>query len=352
MRLKAVAATAAATSLMSFSALADAVDDYLQLQMQERRIPGLSVAIVQGGRTVKARGYGFANLEHRIPARAETVYEIGSITKQFTAALVMMLVEEGKLRLDDRLSQHLEGVPASWRLMNVRHLLTHTSGLKNYTGLEGFEVRRKLTAPQFIKILAAQPLQSAPGEKYAYCNSAYNLLGYLIERQMGQSYWQALQARILKPLGMTNSRPRDLRAVIPHRAAGYEWDQGAWVNRDSDLTDVFSAGALVSTVLDLVKWNHALNSTNLLSDASLAQMWTPAVLNHGQPLTYGLGFGVDTHKGRKNIGHSGSTSGFSASLQRFPDDRLAVIVLCNLDEQGLATKLALAVADRYLPARR
>jgi D-alanyl-D-alanine carboxypeptidase len=333
---------------LAIPARADKVDDYLAAQMQRRQIPGVALAVIRDGKTIKAQGYGVASLELREPVTPETVFEIGSLTKQFTAACVMLLVEQGKVGLDDSIGKYLE-VPESWKGITVRHLLAHTSGIKNYTNLPGFEASRPLSPLEFIRKLSAYPLASAPGEAFAYCNSGYNLLGFIIEKVTGQSYWQFLRERIFDPLGMASSRSRDQKAVILNRAAGYEKENGKLVNRDSDLTDVFSGGAIVSTVLDLAKWNAAVDSAKLLPRSHWEQMWTPFKLNSGRLSLYGFGWRVDDYKGRRNIGHSGSTSGFSASLQRFPDDKLALIVLCNSGEQNIATTLVRGVADLYFP---
>jgi D-alanyl-D-alanine carboxypeptidase len=326
---------------------ADTTDDYISSEMERRRIPGLCLAVVRDGKVVKERGYGFANLELKAPVTTNTVFEIGSITKQFTAAVVMLLVAEGKVALDDAIESHLKDLPETWRGITIRQLLTHTSGLKNYTGLDGFEVRRKLDRDAFMRELAKEPLDFPRGEKFSYCNSGYNLLGYIIEHKTGTSYWAVLRERILSPLRMDKTRDRDPRTIIANRAAGYELAKDDLVNRDSDLTDVFAAGAMVSTVGDLVKWNAALDGDALLSRKSRDEMWTAINLNNGTPYPYGLGWRLDDYSGRPNVGHSGSTSGFSASLQRFPQERLTVILLCNLGEQGVATKLARGVADLY-----
>jgi D-alanyl-D-alanine carboxypeptidase len=329
------------------SARADKVDDYVAEQMQQRHVPGLCLAVVQEGRPVAEKGYGRANLELNTPVTTNTVFEIGSITKQFTAALVMMLADERRVALDDPIEQHLKDTPEIWQGMTIRHLLTHTSGLKSYTGLDGFEVRRKLDYEAFARELAKEPLEFKPGERFSYCNSGYNLLGYLIEQKSGTSYWALLRERILVPLSMKHTRDRDTKSVIANRAAGYELQAGELVNRDSDLTDVFAAGAMVSTVPDLVKWNAALDAGVLLSTDNLKQMWTPVTLNNGKEYPYGFGWRVQDDNDRHNIGHSGSTSGFSASLQRFPREHLAVIVLCNLGQQDVATKIARGVAELY-----
>ena len=328
----------------------DRVDDFVKAQMEQRRIPGLVLAIVKNGNAIKHDAYGVANLELKAPARKETAFEIGSVTKQFTAALVLLLIEDGKLSLDDKVTRFFDNAPAAWRDITVRHLLTHTSGLKNYTGLSGFEVTKKLDAQKFVAALGVQPLESKPGEAFKYCNSGYNLAGYIIEKVTGRTYWDVLRARILEPLDMKVTTRRDLEPIIPNRADGYELKDGKWINRDSNLTDVFAAGAMVSTVGDLLKWNASLDNGNLLPEKLRASLWSGVPLNNGAKHPYGLGWRLDDHKGRRTIWHSGSTSGFTASLLRFPDEKLAIIVLCNLGDQGTATHVAKGIADLFGPS--
>jgi CubicO group peptidase (beta-lactamase class C family) len=327
-------------------ARADQVDNYLRSQMQQHRIPGLTLKIVRHGQTIKTAAYGQANLELNVPAKPETVFEIGSITKQFTAAGILLLAQEGKLSVDDRISKHLKGTPAAWANVTIRHLLTHTSGMKNYTTLDGYEVRQHLTQAQFIHLIGQEPMEFQPGDSWKYCNTGFNLLGYIIENVSGQNYWDFLSQRIFQPLGMTATTNRLPSLIIPNRAAGYEQTNRMWINRNYDLTEVFSAGAIVSTVGDLAKWNAALETDRLLNAASKEQMWTPAKLNDGTPQKYGFGWFLDTVEGHKNIGHGGLTAGFSASIQRFPDDGLAVIILTNTDEE-IATILAKKVATFF-----
>jgi CubicO group peptidase (beta-lactamase class C family) len=334
------------------SVRADEIDDSVKAQMDRRHIPGLALAVVREGKMMRAHGYGWADLELNVAVTTETVFEIGSITKQFTAVAILMLVEEGKLGLDENIRRYLDGLPEAWNNITVRHLLTHTSGLKSYNNLRGFEASKHLNCEQFIKALSEFPLDFPPGESWSYCNSGYNLLGFIIEKASGQSYWQFLDRRIFRPLGMTNSQSRDLRTIIPNRASGYEMEKERWINRDSDLTDVFAAGAIVSTVLDLAKWEAALDSRRLLKRSSFDQMWTPVRLNSGKTYPYGFGWRLDDDRAHKNIGHSGSTSGFSSSLQRFPDDKLTVIVLCNSGEQGVASAVAREVAAMSIPGLR
>lgn len=336
--------------LASFVSSADTVDDYIQAEMNQRRIPGIALSVVQNGKPVKTAAYGLANLELNAPVKLETVFEIGSITKQFTAAAILLLQQDGKVSVEDLICRHLQNLPNAWSNITVRHLLTHTSGIKSYTGLNGFELTRHLSQEQFIKALGAHPLEFQPGDSWKYSNSGYNLLGYIVENVSGKPYWDFLDQRIFRPLGMTATTDRRPSSIILNRADGYEQTNHIHINRDYDITDVFSAGAIVSSVLDLVKWNTALDTDIILKSETKERMWTSAVLNNSKPARYGFGWSIDAFEGHKNIGHGGSTSGFSASIQRFPDDKLAVIVLTNTDEQ-IASTLARKIASFYLVAK-
>lgn len=333
-------------------ARADKVDDYVQAQMQARRIPGLSLAVVRDGKIVKAQSYGLASVELNAPATKESVFEIGSITKQFTVAAIMLLVEGGKVGLDDKINTYLTDLrpPQSWSAVTVRNLLTHTSGIKTYTGLSGFEFSKHLKHEEFVKALSAFPLDFQPGEKWSYSNSGYNLLGFIIEKASGKRYWEFMRERIFQPLGMNATRDRDPVPVISNRAAGYEWKNNSWENRDADLTDVFSAGAIVSTVPDLAKWNAALDTERVLKRSSLDQIWTPMRLNDGKIYPYGFGWDIDAVTGHHIISHGGQTAGFSASIARYTDDKLTVIVLCNLGDIGVAGKVRQGIAKLYVPS--
>ena len=338
------------SSLGSGVSQGDSVDDYIQQQMAQRRIPGVALTVIQAGHRVKTGVYGFADLEHRVPVSEETVFEIGSVTKQLTAAGILLLQQEGKLSVDDKISKHLADSPASWTDVTVWHLLTHTSGIKSYTGLPGFELTKHLTQQQFLDAFRDRTLNFAPGESWNYSNTGYSLLGYIIENASGRTYWDFMHAKIFGPLKMNATTNREPAVIISHRAHGYERTNGVWINRDYDLTDVFAAGAVVSTIGDLAKWNAALDRDDLLHVDTKVAMWTPATVAQGRLTKYGLGWNIDEVDGRKNIGHGGSTSGFSASLQRYPEEQLAVIVLTNTDEQ-IATTLARKLATFYFKNR-
>jgi CubicO group peptidase (beta-lactamase class C family) len=336
--------------LLTTFARADEVDNFVRAQLAERHIPGAAIAVIKNGRLVKGEGYGLASVEFNAPATKETVFEIGSVSKQMTAAAIMLLVEEGKINLDEKISKYLPATPDAWKNVSVRNLLTHTSGIKSYTGLPGFELTKRLSRDDFIKTLALQPLEFETGARYQYSNSGYNLLGFIIETISGKSYWDFMRERIFKPLGMNATADRDPKYIIPRRATGYEWENGALVGRDYDLTDVFSAGAIVSTVEDLAKWDAAWRNDTLLKKASRTQAWTPATLNDGKPYPYGFGWRISEVRGHRLVAHSGQTAGFGANISRYVDDDLTVIALTNLGEIGMGTVLANGIAKIYIPA--
>jgi D-alanyl-D-alanine carboxypeptidase len=332
--------------LASPVARADRVDDYVKSKMDQRRIPGVALVIVKNGKPIKTAAYGLANLELNVPVKPETVFEIGSITKQFTAAGILLLAQEGKLSVDDKIGARLANIPDAWTNVTIRHLLTHTSGIKSYTGLDGFQLTKRLTQSQFIRAIGRQPMEFAPGQSWKYCNTGFSLLGYIIENVSGKNYWDFMSERIFQPLGMNATTNRLPGLIIPNRASGYEQTNQVHINRDYDLTEVFSAGAIASTVDDLAKWNASLDGETILTATSKEQMWTPAKLDDDKPTKYGFGWYVDKVEGHMNIGHGGSTSGFSATIQRFPDDKLAIIILTNTDE-SVATPMAKKIATFF-----
>jgi len=331
------------------SAPADEVDTYLKEQMSKGHIPGLAVAVIQGGKLVKAGTYGYADLEFEVGVGRDTVFEVGAITKQFTAVGILKLVESGRLSLDDKLASRLTNTPAAWNNITIRHLLNHTSGIKSFTDVTNrFRLTDHLKQDQFIREIGSCPLEFPPGERYKYGNTGFVLLGYIIEDVTGTNYWDWMRKEIFLPLGMTATGDRNPARLIPQRAHGYEKNNaGGLDNRDSDLTDLFSTGAMVTSLSDLVRWDEALRKGRILSVESRGQMWTPTKLTDGTIKHYGLGWGVAT-SGRANVGHSGYTSGFSSSFQVYPDDQFTIIVLCNLGEESLATILADNLAKFYL----
>lgn len=354
LRHKPAIAAAFSTLLLvpSSGVRADKVDDLVREYLTKYRVPAASVAVVQNGKIVKSQGYGMANVELSVPATDKTVYELGSITKQFTAVAIITLVEAGKLTVDEAVANILPDLPTSWSGVTVRHLLTHTSGIKSYTSLPNFmELTRKdVSHDEVIKSVADQPLEFKPGEKWNYSNTGYFLLGMVVEKLSGKSYGDYLQEKIFGPLGMTSTRVNDLGAIIPNRACGYtrKGDE-VRVAPAISMTWPFSAGVLISTVTDLAKWDAAVGTDKLLKKSSWDMIWTPVKLNGGATHPYGFGWGVDRESGHKMIGHGGGIPGFTTDMARYPDDGLAVVVLTNSDG-GNPASLRKAIAREFVPA--
>lgn len=327
----------------------DQVDDFVTRLLEKKQIPGLALLVVQDGRIVKERGYGFANLEHKVPVIPETVFQSGSMGKQFTATAVMILVEEGKVSLEDRVSKYLGKVPGKWKDITVRNLLTHTSGLGDYP--EDFDFRKDLTEDEEFEIIKKQPLLFHPGEKWSYSNLGYVTLGILIHKISGKFYGDFLQERVFQPLGMTSTRVISEADLVPNRAAGYEVVKGQIKNQEwvSPALNTTADGSLYFNIVDLARWDEALYTEKLLKKTSLDQMWTPVKLNNGSSYPYGFGWGFAKAGGHRLIEHGGSWQGFRSQICRYVDDRLTVVVLANSAEAD-PSFVAHYVAGVYLPA--
>lgn len=311
------------------------VHELIRVNMDEHRIPALSLAVVQQGEPLILEGYGIANLEHNAPATAATLYEIASCTKQFVATAIMLLVEEGKLSLDDPISRYFDDAPAIWQSITLRHLLTHSSGIVR-DGLADYwltpaAIHLDYDYPQMYSIIAGRELDFSTGDKSTYSNSGYFLLGLIIEKLTGQTLNEMLTARIFAPLGMDATRINDPLAVLPHRASGYgPAEGGGWFKPPYiGLRHHFANGGLVSTVADLAKWDAALYGEQVLPQARLQEMWTPFVLNDGTSSDRGLGWVISDFEGHRQIHHGGLLPGFASNISRFVDDGVTVIVLTN-----------------------
>jgi D-alanyl-D-alanine carboxypeptidase len=320
---------AAATSL---EAQADAV---VAAAMKDRSIPAVSIAIARGGRTLIAKGYGLANVELDVRASPSTVYRIGSLTKQFTAAAIMRLVEAGKIGLDDPIEKYLPDYPVGGRRITIRHLLTHASGIKSYTGLGPKfwdNSRLDYSHDKLMALFKDEPPDFQPGEKYLYNNSGYYLLGVIIEKVTGESYGVHMKKTLFDPLGLHSTMYCDNEPIVKQRAAGYQVTLDVVQNAAPlSMKPPFSAGALCSSVTDLVAWTSALMNGKVVSRASLDQMITPAKLTDGKPTTYGFGLGIGDGAGDKRaISHGGGINGFASYMTYLPDREIVVVVLTNL----------------------
>jgi CubicO group peptidase (beta-lactamase class C family) len=264
----------------------------------------------------------------------------------------MMLVEQHKISLDDKITKYLSGLPEVWKEITVRQLLTHTSGIKNVNSLPDFAQLRMTPCSQerFVKMLAEFPLQFASGTKWAYCNTGYQLLGWIIEKQSGSPYATFLQQRIFTPLDMRATQVNDLEKIIKNRASGYMFQQGTHKNAGYvDMSWPFSAGAIVSTVVDLAKWNMALDEKKLLKPSSFREMWTPVRLSNGQTHGYGFGWWLGEANGHPTLLHGGIGVGFRCFVELYPQDHLTVIVLTNLNP-CTPRSIAEQVAALYEPS--
>jgi D-alanyl-D-alanine carboxypeptidase len=299
----------------------------------------------------QSKGYGKASLELDAPATATTLYGLGSISKQFTATAIMLLVEDGKLGLDDRVTNYFGWLPKEWGEVTVRHLLTHTSGFREQQWKDGIiEFDRFEHDQEEVVKTAFGPVLARPGAKFAYSNVGYRLLGMLIEKGSGQSYWDFPEHRIFRPIGMKATRNSNPQRIIPNRARGYGLTGGRHVNREPvTASAAFSQGALISSVLDMVKWDAALGSERLLKKTSLDQMWTPVRLNDGTTHNYGFGWYLRPVPGHRTVAHGGGLPGFSTFIWRFIDDKLTVVVLSNCETADTGRN-ALRVAGFYVPA--
>jgi D-alanyl-D-alanine carboxypeptidase len=309
--------------------------EYLSSSLQRHQIPGMSLAITRGGTILHQTSYGFANLEHATPANVETLYEIGSITKQFTATLVMLLAREKKLSLDQSVRHWVEAAPKEWEPVTIRNLLNHTSGIKNFTETPNFDKREisDVTQEELVELVSSFPMEFRPGQKWQYCNTNYYLLGMIIEKASGLAYEQYLKEKILQPLGMTQTRLDNRSNVTPGRADGYMVEVGSSPRNAPliSLTWAFSAGALLSNVRDLAKWDLALHSGRLLDKAAQEEMWSPTRLIDGTLVQYGYGWELHQVRDHRAVGHVGGIPGYSSSILRFPERDLSIILLSNRD---------------------
>lgn len=337
------------STLNGQTAVESTIDVFIKAEMERQQIPGVALAVVADGKPSIIKGYGFANVEHRVPVKPETIFQSGSVGKQFTAFAIMLLVDEGKIGLDEKIGKYLGEVPPAWADVTVRHLLTHTGGMTDYP--EGFDFRKDYTEDELLRRAKETPLAFAPGEKWQYSNLGFVTLGILIGKVTGKFYGDFMQERIFKPLGMTTARIINEADIVPNRSAGYRVDKGelknqGWVSPSLNTT---ADGSLYLSVLDMIKWEEALVNRRLLSKESYEQMWTPVKLKSGKEQNYGFGWALRRVNGKRVIEHGGAWQGFKSFIARYPDTNLAVVVLANSSNTNPA-RLAGGVAEIIDPA--
>jgi CubicO group peptidase (beta-lactamase class C family) len=335
--------------LASAADQADAVDDYVQSEMAKQHIPGLALLVSRAGQVIRAKGYGLANVELRVAVTPEAIFQSGSVGKQFTATAVMMLVEQGRIGLDDPLTKYFSDAPAAWKEVTIRELLSHTAGFGDYP--KSFDMRKDYTEAEMIKIVEGIPLAFPPGTSWSYSNLGFLTLGIVIHKVTGKFYGDYLQEHIFRPLGMNTTRIISEADIVPNRAAGYRLVKGELKNQEwvSPVVNTSADGSLYFSVQDLAKWDAALYTEKLLKRSSLEQMWTVTKLKNGKPNSgdYGFGWFIENKHGHRIIEHSGGWQGFETQVSRYVDDKLTVVVLTNLGDAD-PEPIAHHIAEMYL----
>ena len=325
----------------------DSTDIIVQKMMKQQRITGLSLAVVKNGKTVVNKGYGLANAEHNIPVTSETVIRLGSVSKQFFTTAILKLAEEGKLSIEDSVHRFFPDAPDSWRPIQVKHLMSHSSGLQR----EGPAYSNHIIQPDqaIIKSGYPLPLVFKTGEKYQYCNLAYFMLAEIIT-QVGKMPWQDyIREQLFKPAGMMNSGMTDFYPIIPNRASGYMHRGDTLVNADA-MYAVRPSGGFLSTSSDMIRWDKVLREKKkILKKESWEQLWAPFIKVSDKPESktfYGFGWFVDEYKSHPLVMHGGANTGFRSYYGRFIKDELSIIIMTNTDEANPAA-IAHTLADHY-----
>jgi CubicO group peptidase (beta-lactamase class C family) len=328
-------------------ARADAIDDFVNQELARQRIPGVAVGVMHHGELVKAAGYGYANIEHHVPVHPDTIFQTGSIGKQFTATAVMLLVEDGKVKLDESIRSYLPKAPKSWQPITVRHLLNHTSGVARDPGVD---LRKDYGDDELLEAVYKAKLEFAPGARWSYSNTAYVTLGLMIRKVSGETYGDVLAKRVFGPLRMTTARVIGDRDIVPNRAAGYEVTETSLLNQEwvSPTANSTADGSLYMTVLDYAKWNAALRAGKVLKPESWAEVYKPARLNSGKTHPYGFGWSLEQAGGQRAHQHGGSWQGFRTFFIRYLGDEIAVVVLAN-GSSASPDFIARGIAARYEP---
>ena len=316
------------------------VDTFVRAEMQREHVPGIGLGILSHGEIVAAKGYGESNVELTVPVTAQTVFQSGSVGKQFTAVAVMLQVEDGKLALEDPITKYFPDAPASWRPITVRHLLTHTSGIPDYTesleehSSQGINFRRDYSEEELAKAAFNLPLEFEPGSRWKYSNTGYLLLGVIIHKVSGRFYGEVLTERVFTPLGMKTARIISEAEIVPNRAAGYRLVNGELKNQEwvAPSLNTTADGALYLSTLDLLAWARGLRSGAVLKPQSWSAIYTPVTLKSGKTYPYGFGWFIEQSQGKPWYRHSGSWQGFKTYVSRYLADDLAILVLANLAE--------------------
>lgn len=326
------------------------VDAFVREEMARQKVPGIGVAVVKGGQVLKLAGYGEANVEHHVAVTPETIFQSGSLGKMFTSSLIMLLVEDGKIELDRSIATYLPSAPEAFKAITVRHLLTHTSGIPDYTE-ELLDFRRDYTEEELTAAAFKLTLEFPPGSRWNYSNTGYVLLGVIASKVGGKFYGDQLRERVFTPAGMTTARIITEEDIVPNRAAGYRLARGELRNQNwvAPRLNTTADGSLYFSLRDLVAWEKAIRTGTVLKPASWARVVEPARLTSGRPYPYGMGWSLDTIGGQATRGHGGAWQGFKTQLTRYLGDEMTVIVLANASQANPA-RFVDSIASFYNPA--
>ncbi len=328
------------------------IDTIVRDELASQRIPGMAVAVIRRGEVIHAQGYGLANVEHNVPVTDRTIFQSGSLGKQFTATAVMLQVQDGKLSLSDPLAKYFDG-PETWRAITVRHLLTHTSGIPDYNDGQ-LDYRKDYTEEELVKFAATLPLDFTPGAEWKYSNTGYILLGALVRKVSGSFYGDVLRDKVFTPLGMTTARVISEADIVANRAAGYRLERGELRNQQwvSPAMNTTADGSLYFSLQDLIAWDRGIRNGAVLRAESWREIFTPVTLNAGRVHPYGFGFRLDRAAGQNIQAHGGSWQGFQTYFARYSQpggDDISVIALANL-AQANPKRAVDRIAAHLMPA--
>lgn len=308
---------------------ADALDDLAKSEMESFHISGMAIGIMKDGKLVEKRGYGLANRETCTPVDSKTVFRIASMSKQFCSAAVLMLVDDGKVKLDEPVKTYLPEIPPEWSGITVRHCLNHISGIPDITTTR-WNLTKDYTEAEFFDLFKGLPLASVPGEKYAYSNFGYATMGILVHRISGKPLWEFVQERIFKPLGMTNTYYYQPDLDLSKFAVGYDWKDGKFTFGTVKRPMVYAgSGGVMSCIEDFAKWDAALRTDFPIKQSIKDSWWTAGKLNDGKSTNYGMGWMLANRNGLANVHHTGSTPGFTSMIVRYKEPELTIVVFRN-----------------------
>lgn len=325
----------------------DSTDIIVQHMMKEQKIVGLSLAVIKNGEPVVNKGYGLANVELNVNVNAETVIRLGSVSKQFFPVAIMKLAEEGKLTIEDYVHKFFPDAPETWRPIQLKHLMSHSSGLKRESpAYDNFKMTSDL---DIIKAAYPLALDFNTGEKYQYCNLGYYMLAQIITQVSGMSWDQFIHEKIFVPAGMNNSYMTEFYPIIPNRASGYMHKKDTLINATA-MFAIRPSGGFLSTSSDMIKWDKVLREKNMIiKKENWEKLWVPFIKTSADPNSksfYGFAWIISEHNGHKTISHGGANIGFRADYTRFVDDNLSIIILTNTDE-AIPAAITMALADYY-----